>query len=340
MKLYLNQLANHLKSKLAPVYFISGDETLLVQEARDALLASARKQGYSELEYHNVDKSFNWNSLYGATHNLSLFGEKTVVELRMQSAKPGVAGAKALASYVSNPVADKILLIITPKLESSTSKTKWYKSIDEAGVTLPIWPIDTQALGKWTIDRMRAAEISTDQQGVKIIIDATEGNLLATAQEIEKLRLLYGAGTLSSEQIATAIADNARFDVYQFVDTIHKGNGKHVIRVLNRLHQEGTEPMLINWALTREIRLLINVMMAIKTGAQSTMAMRQNGVWDKRQPLIKHALAKHKLSQLQKMLLSANDIDMTVKGLRKSNVWDELAALALKFSGVGMKAVP
>lgn len=330
MKLYLNQLASHLQSKLAPVYFISGDETLLVQEARDAILASARKQGFSELEYHHVNKGFDWNSLYGATHSLSLFGEKTVVELRMQSAKPGTAGAKALVNYVNNPVSDKILLIVTPKLEAATSKTKWYKSIDDVGITLPIWPIEAQALGKWTLDRMRAAEINTDPQGVKVILEATEGNLLATAQEIEKLRLLYGASTLTTDQITTAIADNARFDVYQLVDTIHKGDGKHIIRVLNRLRQEGTEPMLINWAVAREIRMMINVMMALKSGTQSGLALRQNGVWDKRQPLVKHAISKHNISRLQKMLLATNNIDMAIKGLRKSNVWDDLTALALR----------
>lgn len=330
MKLYPNQLAKHLKSDLAPVYFISGDDPLQVQEARDEIIQKARKKGFSGHDLHQVGTSFNWEILYAATHSLSLFDDKSIIELRLSSAKPGKTGTAALVDYCQNPVPDKLLLIIAPKLESATGRAKWVKTIEDTGVLIPVWPIDAKFLPKWVEDRLKSADLQTDRTGIKIIIDATEGNLLASAQEIEKLRLLYGPGRLSSEQIASAIADNARFDVFKLVDTIHSQQSAQVLRVISRLRQEGCEPTILLWALTREIRLLANIQQLLKQGESSANAMKKNGVWDKRQPLIAQSLRKHSLPNLYDLLNHAGNVDRAIKGLKKANVWDELTKLAVQ----------
>jgi len=107
------------------IHLISGDEVLLVQEARDALIQSARKNGFSGHEYHMVDRSFKWEALYTATHNISMFDDKTIIELRMPTGKPGNAGSAALVDYCAKPNPDKLLMIITQKLEATTKRSKW-----------------------------------------------------------------------------------------------------------------------------------------------------------------------------------------------------------------------
>lgn len=318
---------------MKPIYLISGDETLLVQEARDALIKTARKQGFSGHEFHSVDKNFKWQSLYAATHSMSLFDDKSIIELRMTTPKPGNTGSAAIVDYSKNPVSDKILLIITSKIDAATKRSKWFKAIEQVGQTQIIWPIDMRDFPAWIEKRLQKAELSTDRSGVKVIINATEGNLLATAQEIEKLRLLYGPGKLSADQIASAIADNARFDVFKLVDSIHTGNAAHTIRVLNRLREEGAEPILILWAIAREMRTLINVQHAIKQGTPAPLALKQNGVWDKRQPLVQQSIRRQPIKRLTKLLADAEKIDLTIKGLHKANVWDELSTLSLTLCG-------
>ena len=62
------------------------------------------------------------------------------------------------------------------------------------------------------------------------------------------------------------------------------------------------------------------------------MALKQNGVWDKRQPLFKQSLRRHDKQQFLQMLKQAETIDLTIKGLHKANVWDELTSLSLQMS--------
>ena len=49
------QLRGVLAKGLAPVYLVSGDDTLLVTEACDQIIAAARAQGYTERSVHHVD---------------------------------------------------------------------------------------------------------------------------------------------------------------------------------------------------------------------------------------------------------------------------------------------
>ncbi len=99
MQLKAEQLAQHLKKGLAPIYLIYGDELLLVQEAADAIRAAARAQDFSEREVFNVDREFDWNQLIESSNNLSLFAERRILEVRMPTGKPGDAGGKALREY-------------------------------------------------------------------------------------------------------------------------------------------------------------------------------------------------------------------------------------------------
>jgi DNA polymerase-3 subunit delta len=50
VKISLPQLNKQLKGGLAEVYFVAGDEPLLIGEALDGIRARARKDGYEDRE--------------------------------------------------------------------------------------------------------------------------------------------------------------------------------------------------------------------------------------------------------------------------------------------------
>ena len=64
MRLRPEQLSAHLQQRLLPLYLVSGEETLLVQEACDAIRRKAREAGCSEREVLEVDRRFNWDTHY------------------------------------------------------------------------------------------------------------------------------------------------------------------------------------------------------------------------------------------------------------------------------------
>ena len=345
MKLDVSQLDSHLQRDLSPVYILSGDETLLVQEAADAIRQAAHLKGFSERQVMHVDRSFDWNALYDAASAMSLFAEQRLIELRLPTGKPGDAGRKALEAWAAQPPEDTILLIITGKLEASVSKTKWHKAMDKIAKNIVVWPLDANRLTSWVGGRLRDRGLQPDAAAVELLTQRVEGNLLAAAQEIEKLVLLHGSGAISIDDIDDAVADNARFDIYKLVDTALSGDVAYTQRMFNRLRDEGAEPVLVLWVLSRELRSLAKMAgeSASAAGrpdaAKVDQVMTSYRVWQKRKPLIKKALMKYGPRRWQGLLIAAARIDGVIKGQSAGNVWDELLQLCLALAGLKVATV-
>ncbi len=336
MKLSAEQLARHLPKQLAPIYWVSGDEPLQVMEACDAIRARARDSGCNERLVFNVETGFDWGTLSAARDTLSLFAEQRLLEVRLPSAKPGEQGAKALVEYAARPPADDVLLVSSGKLDKATQRTKWFAAVERAGVMVQVWPLEPARLPAWIAARLRAQGLQPDQEAAQLLAERVEGNLLAAVQEIEKLVLLHEPGPLDAAAVAAAVADSARYSVYDLADRALAGEAAAVARILNGLRGEGAELTLLLWALTREIRALAQMAAAVRSGTSQERVFAAHRVWDKRKPLVKAALQRHRPAAWQGLLRRAGQVDRLIKGQRPGNAWDELLQLALALAGVAV----
>ena len=333
MQLKPEQLAQHLNKTLAPIYFIYGDELLLVQEAADAIRAAARARDFTEREVFTVEAGFDWNQLTDASNNLSLFAERRILEVRMPTGKPGDAGGKALRAYAERPADDTLLLVISGKLDAQQRKSKWVTTLEAAGVGIQIWPVDARSLPGWIRQRMQALDLQPSAQAVQLLAERVEGNLLACAQEIDKLKLLLGEGKVDVDAVTAAVADSARFDVFGLVDTALAGETERCLRMLSGLRGEGIEPVVVVWALARELRSLAAMGWAVGRGESAGAVMARQRVWKSRQAVVGKALSRHKPGSWQQMISQCARLDLMVKGRRQGNPWDELVQLCLHLAG-------
>lgn len=335
MQLKAEQLSNHLsKSDLLPVYLLCGDEPLLVQEAADAIRASAKQQGFSERELLHAETGFDWNTLLTEANSLSLFADRKLIELRIPTGKPGDKGAKALQEYSENLNQDTLLLVICPKLDASAKRSKWAKALEQAGALIQIWPVSPAQLPRWLGQRLQARGIKANRQAVEILADRVEGNLLAAVQEIEKLILLAPDGMVDGDTMSSVVADSARYSVFDLVDRALAGDATSACRTLRGLLEEGAEPIVILWSLTKEIRVLLKAAEQIAAGNNPNAVLTRLGVWEKRQPLFRTALRNLKPAALRYILRLAGGTDKAIKGARQSDVESDLTTLVLMLCGI------
>jgi DNA polymerase III subunit delta len=331
MKIRLDQLKQHC-NPVSPLYIISGDETLLVQEASSMIRQSANKQGYAQRDILNVDTSFDWSAFHANTDNLSLFADKKLIELRFLK-KPDAKAQKALAHYLKYPNENNLLLITVPKLDASAQRTQWFKALAQAGTHIPIWPIDAQQLPRWIKQRAQQFKLTLSDQAIQAICDQVEGNLLAAHQTLEKLSLTVGTGTIDDETVIAALSEHSRYDVFALTEACTAQQTAQIVKILASLKGEGIDPILILWAIHREMQLLLNIMDAISQGLSMDAAMNQQRLWDKRKQTLTRFLRTCKRKQLYQCLKSAAKIDRCVKGVEPGNAWDALLQLCLLFSG-------
>jgi len=328
MRLRNDQLAAQLERGLAPIYFLTGDEPLQLGEAADLLRARARAQGYSEREVLEQGPGFDWNRLAGAASSLSLFGERRLLELRLGSVKVGNEGARALGAFAQDPPPDTLLLITAPKLERGQINNKWVKALEGAGVLVQIWPVEGARLPPWIEQRMRRSGLTPGPGVVEMLAERVEGNLLAASQEIEKLLLLHGEGVITQEQLATAVADSARFDVFGLVDTLLAGDAARGLRMLAGLRAEGVAPPVVVWALAREIRALAEMTFEIEQGQSAQQVLSGYRVWEKRKPLVRQGL-RRRAAHWRRLLYDCARADRAIKGLESGDPWLLLQEIAL-----------
>ncbi|MGB1108845.1 MAG: DNA polymerase III subunit delta [Gammaproteobacteria bacterium] len=332
MQLQPQRLDAHLKSGLASVYLISGDEPLQQQEVADAIRAAARREGYEEREVLDAGTGFNWNELAMAGAGMSLFASRKIIDLRFVSGKDNRTkvskeASQAIRDFVADPPPDTLLLISMGKLDSRAWTAAWVKAVDKAGVTLRLWPVKPGEMPNWIDARMRSRGMRPEPAITRLLADRAEGNLLAAAQEVDKLALLFGEGEITEQDAAQAIADSARYDVFTLVDAALAGQQARAIHILEGLRAEGVAPPAVVWALTAEVRKLWQTGIALAQGQPRDQAMR--GVFRARIPLMERALRRLGGTRIKRLLLECQRCDSVAKGQagRDRRPWDALTNL-------------
>ena len=335
MRLRPDQLNNHLqKSNLAPIYFVSGDEPLQKLECVDQLRMSARSQGYDERLVFNVDKSFDWHSINDASANLSLFANRRIIELRMNSPKPGKEGGKVLLDYAEQLNEDNLLIISSDKLDKSAQNNKWVKAIEKVGVLIQVWPVSPAQLPGWIQDRLLSKQKRITLDAARLIALRVEGNLLAAQQEIDKLILLIEKDDIDTEDVIAAVADSSRYDVFDLIDSAFLGNTNRTLHMLQGLRNEGTEPMALFGAWMWEFRRLCSIAHQYESGSNLESLFKSYRIWDQKKRSMNAVLQRHSGQSFDRLLKFCATIDRTLKSSRREQAWDQFNTLLLAIAGV------
>ncbi|HTN48963.1 MAG TPA: DNA polymerase III subunit delta [Burkholderiaceae bacterium] len=313
---------------------VSSDEALLALEAQDALRQAARALGYAEREVLNADARFDWSRLAQATQGMSLFSERRIVEVRLPTGKPGVAGAAALEALAEAPPEDTMALIALPRLDRRTRESRWAGALARTGAWIDIDSIERARLPQWIGQRLARQQQHAPAEALEFVAHRVEGNLLAAHQEISKLALLYPAGELSLEQVRDAVLNVARYDLSQLQAAMVVGDTARVAKTMAGLRDEGEALPLVVWAISEELRALARVKSQVDAGRPFAVAAREGAVWGVRQKLFERALGRVDLERLERTLTRVADIDRLAKGLRApgsdSDAWLELTEAALE----------
>ena len=315
---------------LHPVYLIAGPETLRVLEAADAVRKQARAQGISEREIFDAEgRDFDWDTLEASFNAPSLFSAQRVVEVRLPTGKPGKDGAEVISKFCANPPPD-VILLITAGDWSKAHHGKWTDAISRIGVIAVAWAIKPHELAGWVESRLRAKGLRADSGAVQILVERVEGNLLAAAQEIDKLVLLSDGDAINAERMQSFVADAARYDVFRLTDAMLGGQGAQVSRVLAGLRAEGDVVAGLMPMVVKEILRTAALARVQARGGNLGAEMKAQGIWEARQAPFKRALQRHaNPARWDRFVAEASRIDRIAKGRGDGDAWVAMERLLL-----------
>lgn len=326
MRINTDQVSRTLEKGLAPVWLIAGDEVLLTGEAADMVRARARAEGFTGRDLFVTDRSFDWSEVAAATRTLSLFADRRIIEIRMPTPRPGKDGGATLARLAADPGPDNLVLVVTTKPEKDTWSSAWFKAFEKHGVFVQTWPIEISRLPQWISNRAARLGIGFETAAAELLAERVEGNLLAAQQEIEKLALLHAGGQVRVDDVQAAVANSARYDVFQLGEAALDGDAPRSLRILDGLRAEGAEPPLVLWALCRELRALAETRNGSARPGYGVMAERRDA-------LLKRAARRTEGQPFEPWFAAAARIDRQVKGQADGKPWTSLTGLVAAIAG-------
>jgi DNA polymerase-3 subunit delta len=331
MRLTPEKITQSLKNDgLMPLYVISGDEPLLIQEACDTIRQQCRKNGFEERVVFDVDGKFAWSAFLEETNSLSLFSQRKIIELRFKAGKLVKEAAQALDNYIANTSPDTVVIIQSPKLERTESAKKWFKEADKVGAIVTIWPIDREKFPQWIVNRARKENLKISAEALELLVDKTEGNLLAATQEIQKMALIADANEITPELVLSSVAESAKYEVFDLVNVMLQRDTVKALHILSNLLAEGVQPTIILWALSRQIRQLYDAI-------NSPEALARIRLPNKTMESLRRYLRKVNKADLDTLLSFSHLTDKAIKGIIKVQPKEPLSQLVTAFCDPTLK---
>lgn len=330
MKIQANQLEPLLEKGLSPIYLVSGDEALLVQESCDRIRKAARDAGYQDRLTFHADPQFDWNRVGEEFSALSLFAEKRRIEIHLPGGKLGDRRA-VVEHFLQNPPEDIILILISARLDAAETKRKWYKVLQQTGVHLPIWPIDADKFPGWLQHRARQQGISLTRGALDLLAERLEGNLLAASQELDRLALFSADSTIDEASIEQAVQDSSRFNGFELISEALSGRAVHARKIAGALQQEGENPLGFLTVLNRDLNLVMELRIATARQANGENAsgfLKKRGVFQpQRARAIEQASRRLGRAQLNSAFELCGAADRAAKGFGHLPPWHHIQDL-------------
>jgi len=265
MNIKPEQLQNHLSNQPASLYFAFGAEILLVEQSLTTIKNNAKERGFNERFRFDIDGNFAWDAIFNLISSPSLFADKRIIECRLTTGKIGVKGSKALSELTDNLPADIMLIISSGKLDLAQQRSKWFKALDKKGVIIQHWEVQSEQLVGWIVKHMSQLGISSSNEIANAIAYCTEGNLLATMQEIQKLQIAYPDGNINLDEYLSQIDQQSLYTVFGMIDAALKGDTEKVNKIFSSLVDDSTPPVILISSLYREIKSLVTMSIELKT---------------------------------------------------------------------------
>lgn len=334
MKIPSQQIDNHLKQHgLQACYLIHGDDRYTSEHTYQQISSFAAQQGQIEHVSLTMNTVSDWEQLETELYNRSLFCAFKLLKVHLPKVKLGEQGSGLLIAYVNNPNPNCCLLVLTPKQTPKDLQTRWLKQMDKFGVIINDSPLKPYQFSKWLQTELAHAKLNLTPDGIDCLTQLVGNNLGNALSAMQKLALLNAKTPIDATLVLEMVADSTQASIFDLVDSALAAKYQALSQTLSRLKAQNTEPLLVLWAITRQLRTLYQMAYACTQGKSIAKVMTSHRVWSQQKPLIEKALTTYPLTHWRQCIIDAEQLDVTIKTAHTSRIWDELLQLCLRFTG-------
>jgi DNA polymerase-3 subunit delta len=299
-------LAN-AKAKLGPLYIVAGDEPFLKRQVIRTLIKRALgdEADAQSISTYAGDKT-TFAEVFDELETVPFFDPKRVV--LVDNGDPFVSKYRGeLERKLTHLPATGLLML---DVKTWAANTRLAKMIDNAATIVCKAPASARMPAwctEWCISQYQK---QLPMPAASLLVDLAGPEMGLLDQELIKLSIYVGAkAKIEVTDVEKLVGNNRAADTWKIFDAIAAGNVKGAMAILNRLFDQGEEPMRMLGAFSMQLRRLAQATRLSAHGMSLGAALAQSGVppfaTGSAETQIRH-LGRRRLDRLFDWLLQIN----------------------------------
>lgn len=338
-RIFPENLSTHLNKGLLPIYFLTGQDPLLVDEAKETLIDVASQHEFEEKIEVSVANDTNWDDLFEHVQSMGLFFNRKIIVLNLPE-KINVNYQRKLQQLISLLHSDILVIFHFPKFTRAIENQKWINQINQPFLIVQCQTPERDKLSNWLTYRAKVMELQLDRDVISLLCYSYEGNLLALKQSLQLLQLYFPKQKIKVSQVKEIIEQSSQFTPFQWVDALLEGKIARALRILTFLKNEDTQPIVLLRIIQKELTVLLDISCA---NLQKINAMQplQNvnlrrefdrlNVWQNKRNIYQYAINRFTYRQLFLFFQFLAELERKIKQEFSDEIWIELERFSLKF---------
>ena len=339
-RIFPEQLNQHLSQRLAKVYFLVGQDPLLLSESEDAIYKTASQQGFDEKNSIQIDSQTDWAQLIESCQSMGLFFNKQVMVLNLPENFTALL-QKNLQEFISVLHDDILLILQIAKLAKANENQAWFVELNQyetSAILINCQTPTAENLPRWVKNRTKTMGLEADDEAIQQLCYSYENNLLALKQALQLLDLLYPDHKLNYNRVISVVEQSSIFTPFQWIDALLMGKANRAKRILKGLQAEDVQPVILLRTLQRELFTLLELtkpqqhtMTTEKLPTQQIkVEFDRLKIWQNRRPLFLSAIQRLTYQKLYEIIQELANIERLAKQEFSDKVWIKLADLSVK----------
>ncbi|WP_386694795.1 DNA polymerase III subunit delta [Lonepinella sp. MS14435] len=338
-RIFPEQLNTSLNSRLASIYYLVGQDPLLLSESQDLIFRKATEQGFDEKFAIQIDTNTDWQALFERCQSMGLFFNRQVINLILPENLTAPLQTK-LTELISLLNEDLLFILQIPKFPKTAEKQSWVKKSQEFEPHLILVNCQTpsvEQLPRWVSQRIKHMQFTAEQNAIQLLCYSHENNLIALKQTLELLALLHSDRKLTFTRVQKVVEQSSVFTPFQWIDALLEGKFSRARRILQGLQGEDVQPIILLRTLQRELIILLELskpQQPISSLNQPlpTAQLREGfdrlKVWQNRRAFYTTAFQRLTYAKLYLIIQQLADLERASKLDFSADIWQQLDNLS------------
>jgi DNA polymerase III subunit delta len=240
------------KKEFAPVYFFYGEEEFLMQEAVDALLASAVEP---QTRAFNCDilngEDVEGKDIAAIALSFPMMSDRRIVVVKDFDRAGEI---DPIERYIEQPVSTTILVLT---VASPDMRKKPYPSLKKNTACYEFRRFYDNEIPPWIQERARKLHRSIAPDAAEMLNAYVGNSLRELANQIEKLLIAIGSRTkIEIKDVEAVVGISKEYSVFELAKAVGEKNAPRAYAITERMIECGEPPVFIVVMLVRHFGIL------------------------------------------------------------------------------------